>query len=245
MRPCRCGLSLLAVLFFANLSALGARSVAAPAVPPAARIAQPASFERLGALLDQGKVVEGARELTALVYAPAQASAPTSAQAAILHRAVEIGRRHLAVADISYDDSNASRQLVCLGRYRLSEELPEPLGADGQPVPPLHTSNVDRELRRPAIVSHVKAEYTPEARAKRFAGVVVLEIVIDREGCVRNPRVLKGKPYGLNESALASVKSWSFQPATIDGKPVEIYYQIVVNFQEEDSDKVPAKTGSR
>jgi TonB family protein len=244
MKTCRFGLSLLAVLFFANLPALGVRSAAAPAVPPAARAAQPASFERLGALLDQDKLVEGARELTALVYAPAQASAPTS-QAAILHRAVEIGRRHLAVAGTSYDEENASRKLVCLGRFRLSEELPEPLGADGQPVPPLHTGNLGREFGRPTIVSHIKAEYTPEARAKRFAGVVVLEIVIDREGCVRNPRVLKGKPYGLNESALASVKSWSFQPATIDGKPVEIYYQITVNFQEEDSDKVPAKAGSR
>jgi TonB family protein len=235
MRPCRCGLSLLAVLFFANLSTLWARSAAAP---PAARAPQPASFERLGDLLNQGKVVEGARELAALIHAPA----PTSAQAAILHRAVEIGRRHLAVADARYGEVwDASRELVCLGRSLLSEELPAPLGEDGRPVPPME---IDRDTERPELVGRIKAEYTPEARQKHVVGVVILEIVIDREGCVRNARVLKGKPFGLNESSLAAVKGWSFHPATVQGKPVEVYYRLTMNFQEEEGDKAPAKAGS-
>lgn len=67
MRPSRFGLSVLAVLFFAHLSALGAQSAAAPAVPPAAGAAQRASFERLGDLLDRDEVAEGALDLGALV----------------------------------------------------------------------------------------------------------------------------------------------------------------------------------
>ena len=106
MRASRFGLSLLALLFFGDLSALRAQSAAAPAVPPAARAAQPASFERLGDLLDQDEVVEGARELTALAHVPSR----TSAQAAIVHRAVEIGRRHLARAEITKsEERNAAR----------------------------------------------------------------------------------------------------------------------------------------
>jgi protein TonB len=239
MKARRCGLSLLALLFFGDLTALRAQSAAAPAVPPTARAAQPASFERLGDLLDRDEVVEGARELTALAHAPAR----TSAQAAIVHRAVEIGRRHLARADITKSaERDAARQLVCLGRARFGEELPEPLGADGQPVPPME---IERETERPELVGHVKPEYTPEAREKQVVGVVVVKIVIDREGCVRNAHVRKSLPYGLNESALAAVKSWSFHPATVDGKPVEVYYWLTVNFQQDESGKGPAKAGSR
>ena len=218
MRPCRFGLSLLAALFFAN------QILAAPAVPPAGRSAQPASFERLGDLLDRDEIVEGAREMAALVHVPAR----TSAQEAILHRAVEIGRHHLAKPDVGYDEENASRELVCLGRSRFSEQLPEPLGEDGQPVPPV---SVGGDVKRPGIIGQVKPEYTPEARAKHVVGVVTLKIVIDREGCVRKARVLKKLPYGLNESALAAVKAWSFYPAKVDGKPVEVYYVLTVNFQ--------------
>ena len=229
MKAGRCGLFLLVLLFFGDLSALRAQS---------ARAAQPASFERLGELLDRDQVVEGARELTALFRAPA----PTSAQAAVLHRAVEIGRRHLAVAQARAEERDAARELICLGRSRLSEELPEPLGEDGKPVPPME---IERETERPELVGRIKAEYTPEAREKHLVGVVTLEIVIDREGCVRKARVLKGKPFGLNESSLAAVKGWSFHPATIQGKPAEIYYRVTMNFQEDDSAKVPAKAGSR
>jgi hypothetical protein len=94
MRSCRFGLSLLVFVFFGNLSALGAQSATSPAVPPAARAAQRASFERLGDLLDRDEVAEGALELAALA-APVNAPAPTPAEKAILQRAVAIGRRHL------------------------------------------------------------------------------------------------------------------------------------------------------
>lgn len=238
MRSCRFGLSLLALLFFANLAELRAQSAAAPAVPPTAVMADPVSFERLGDLLDQDKVVEGARELTALAYAPA----PTSAQEAILQRAVEIGRRHLAVVDASVEERNASRELVCLGRARFPEELPDPLGADGQPMAPLR---VGKEVQRPELVSQVRPEYTEEARKARVTGTVILETVIDREGCIRNARVLKGLPLGLDESALAAIKSWSFNPATLNGEPVKVYYVLTINYQVGESDKVPAKAGSR
>jgi TonB family protein len=222
MRSCRIGLSLLAVLFFAHLSALGAQSAAAPAVPPAARAAQRASFERLGDLLDRDEVAEGALELAALVYAPA----PTPAQEAILQRAVATGRRHLKRAGESVAERNASRHLLCLARSRFAEEI-DRNAEDGMVESPLSTG---RSIRTPEIVGQVRSKYTAEARAKRVTGEVIVETVIDREGCVREARVLKGLPSGLNESALAAVKGWAFEPATLSGKPVRVYLVVKIHF---------------
>jgi TonB family protein len=227
MRFCRFGLSLLAILFFGNLSVLRAQSAAAS--QPAAANPEPASFERLGDLLTGERVVDGARELSALAFAPAPL---TAAQEEILRRAVGTGRRHLEMADASVEERNASRQLVCLARARFPEELPDPLGPDGQPVPPLRVgNNMLSRVQRPEIVAQIRPEYTPEAREKQVTGTVILEAVIDREGCVRTPRLLKGQPYGLDKSSLAAVKNWTFNPATLNGEPVKVYYVLTVNFQ--------------
>jgi TonB family protein len=228
----RSGLSLLAILFFGSLSALRAQV-------PAAAMPEPASFERLDDLLAQDKVVDGARELAGLASTPAPL---TSAQEEVLRRAIETGRRHLAETSAAVGERNASRKLVCLARARFPEELPDPLGPDGAPVPPLR---VDKQIQRPEIVGQVVPEYTPEAREKRVTGVVVVETLIDREGCVRNARVLKGLPYGLDESSLAAVKSWTFNPATLNGEPVKVYYVLTVNYQVEEKEKAVAKEGSR
>lgn len=54
--------------------------------------------------------------------------------------------------------------------------------------------------------------------------------MIDTEGCVSRDHVLKGMPSGLSRAALASVEKWVFEPATLDGKPVKVYYTLTVNF---------------
>ncbi|HTG32597.1 MAG TPA: energy transducer TonB [Thermoanaerobaculia bacterium] len=226
MRSCRLGLSLLAILFFGNLSVLRAQSAAVP--PPAAANPEPASFERLDDLLTQEKVVDGARVLSAQAFAPAPL---TAAQEEILRRAVGAGRRHLEMSDASVEERNASRQLVCLARAHFPEELPDPLGPDGQPAPPLRVGNMLSRVHRPELIAQIKPEYTPEAREKQVMGTVILEAVIDREGCVRTTRVLKGLPYGLDKSSIAAVKNWTFNPATLNGEPVKVYYVLTVNYQ--------------
>ena len=45
------------------------------------------------------------------------------------------------------------------------------------------------------------------------------------------PPVLKGLPMGLSEAAEEAVKRWKFKPATLNGKPVSVYFNLTVNFQ--------------
>ncbi len=59
---------------------------------------------------------------------------------------------------------------------------------------------------------------------------MVVEAIIDKEGCVTHVRALQGLPHGLTESAENAVRHWVFKPATIAGAPVKVYYVLTVNF---------------
>jgi TonB family protein len=36
---------------------------------------------------------------------------------------------------------------------------------------------------------------------------------------------------GLDRAALEAVQNWRFKPATLQGRPVKVYYTLTVNFQ--------------
>lgn len=75
--------------------------------------------------------------------------------------------------------------------------------------------------------------FPPQARKAGIQGTVILEAVIDQEGCVRHPRVLKGVPH-LDGAALAAVRSWTFRPAKLNDKDVAVYYVLSVPFKLSD-----------
>lgn len=67
-----------------------------------------------------------------------------------------------------------------------------------------------------------------------MTGVVIVEAVIDEQGNVKDIKVLKGLPKGLDEAAVEAVRSWRFTPATMDGTPVPVYYTLTVSFTLEE-----------
>jgi protein TonB len=84
---------------------------------------------------------------------------------------------------------------------------------------------------RPEKISGNSPVYTEVARKARVQGVVIVEAIIDERGNVVNARILKGLPMGLDKAALEAVQRWKFKPATLENKPVKVYYTLTVNFQ--------------
>jgi protein TonB len=62
-------------------------------------------------------------------------------------------------------------------------------------------------------------------------GTVIVEAIIDKSGAVTAVRVLKPLPMGLDNAAAEAVKKWRFKPATLNGRPVAVYFVLTVNFQ--------------
>lgn len=105
----------------------------------------------------------------------------------------------------------------------IPEAPPEP-----EPDGPIYVTG---DVQKPEKITAPQPQYTEIARKARIQGVVILQAIIDEQGNVTNVSVLKGLPMGLSESAEAAVKQWKFQPATLRGKPVAVYFNLTVNFQ--------------
>ena len=89
---------------------------------------------------------------------------------------------------------------------------------------------VGGDVRPPSVVKRVEPIYPEEARRERVSGIVILEVLVDKAGNVRDAVVLKDLP-GLSESALAAVRQWTFQPGTANGEPVDVIFNLTVNFK--------------
>jgi TonB family protein len=119
-----------------------------------------------------------------------------------------------------------ARVLLCRARTHLPDE-PPPAGSGEIPEP----KRFGGEVKRPEILFQPKPEYSSEARRALTNGTVIVETIIDEDGCVRDVKVLKELSHGLTESAVEAVQSWVFLPATLGGRPVKVYYVLTVNFR--------------
>ena len=97
--------------------------------------------------------------------------------------------------------------------------------ASGEPM------QVGGDVKKPEKISAPPAQIPDEARRAKVNGVVILQAVIDVDGNVGDVKVIQGLPYGLTEQTIKAVKRWKFKPATLNGEPVPVYYNLTMNFR--------------
>ncbi len=102
---------------------------------------------------------------------------------------------------------------------------------DAPPVAHTGPVHVGGDVNKPVKIFAPEAQVSDVARKARIQGVVILQTIIDKHGNVTDVKVLKGLPMGLDEAAVEAVKQWKFRPATLNGEPIEVYYNLVVKFQ--------------
>jgi TonB family protein len=83
----------------------------------------------------------------------------------------------------------------------------------------------------PEVLFYTDPFYTRAAREKKVEGTVTIEGAFDMNGCMKVVRIIKTIGFGLDENALAAVRSWRFSPAKRNGEqPVEAHAQIDIDF---------------
>ncbi len=82
----------------------------------------------------------------------------------------------------------------------------------------------------PKLIYAPDPEYSEEARKVKHMGTVVLWLVVGPDGKPRDIRVARTLGLGLDEKAIEAVKTWIFEPANKDGKPVAEQINVEVNF---------------
>jgi protein TonB len=77
----------------------------------------------------------------------------------------------------------------------------------------------------------VPAKYPAESAPAGAEGPVVLETSIEADGSVGEMWALESPDPVLEEGAMAVVKQWRYEPATLNGKKVRNRLQVVVEFK--------------
>jgi periplasmic protein TonB len=86
--------------------------------------------------------------------------------------------------------------------------------------------------RNPRVLRPVAPNYPLDAQRRGIEGRVVLRFVVDENGQVQNPEVIKAEPEGVFEqAALEAIVKYKFDPAMIDKKKVKCFVVLPIGFR--------------
>lgn len=81
------------------------------------------------------------------------------------------------------------------------------------------------------LLVRAQPAYTAEARRKHIEGTVTLSLIVGADGVPTDIRVEHSLDAGLDQSAVAAVRQWRWDPARVNGKPSRTLNSVRVNFK--------------
>ena len=102
---------------------------------------------------------------------------------------------------------------------------------DVEPDALLETLRVGGDVVAPKKIRSVEPAYPESERANRVSGIIILQTSINKKGCVGSIQILKPLTPPLNTSAIVAASQWRFTPAMLDGKTVDVVYNLTINFK--------------
>jgi TonB family protein len=82
----------------------------------------------------------------------------------------------------------------------------------------------------PRVVKQEPPIYPSAMRRSRIKGEVLLAFVVDDKGNVVNPVVVRSNNTAFDEPAIEAVLKWKFEPAVVDGQPVNTRMSVPIIF---------------
>ena len=115
------------------------------------------------------------------------------------------------------------------------------------PVPPATLPpgvyRIGGGVSAPVPTFRPEPEYSEEARAAKWQGAILLQVVIDPSGVPQSIQVVRPLGLGLDQKAIEAVQKWRFKPGFKDGQPVPVMANIEVNFRLLQSPELGAAVG--
>jgi len=99
------------------------------------------------------------------------------------------------------------------------------------PAPKSGVPRIANGIVAPKLLAKIEPAYTEEARVAKYEGTATLWLEVGPDGLAHNIHVTKGLGFGLDQSAIAAVSQWRFQPASKDGAPLAVAASVQVNFR--------------
>ena len=76
-----------------------------------------------------------------------------------------------------------------------------------------------------------RVKYPEIAKKAGVEGTVFLQFIVDEQGNVVDPVVLRGIGAGCDEEALKAIRTAKFSPGMQRGKPVKVKFSLPVRFR--------------
>ena len=120
----------------------------------------------------------------------------------------------------------------------------EPIPEIDLPLPPLPPAPTKPDPKYDVIICEEMPEliggwavllrevqYPETAKRARIEGRVILQFIVDEQGRVSEPKVVRGIGGGCDEEALRALQTVRFWPGTQRGKPVKVKMSLPVTFK--------------
>lgn len=85
-------------------------------------------------------------------------------------------------------------------------------------------------IQPPKLIHVVEPEFDPKSEEAFTSGVVRIQLIVNAEGVVRDPKVVSGINERQDQKAIEAVKQWRFKPGIRENKPVSVRVTVEVNF---------------
>jgi TonB family protein len=79
------------------------------------------------------------------------------------------------------------------------------------------------------LLTDSQLRFPEEAIRKHISGEVVVHLIVGTDGNIKELKVIKGDPI-LTQAVVADMKTWQFEPTTLDGDPVEVEMEVATPF---------------
>lgn len=96
------------------------------------------------------------------------------------------------------------------------------------------------ENERPTIIGtlgdlYARIEYPASAVRTGLEGRVYVEFIVDEQGAVQTPRILRGLSPDCDREVLRVIRTARFNPARVDGRPVKAHLTLPITFRIADA----------
>jgi TonB family protein len=97
-------------------------------------------------------------------------------------------------------------------------------------TPKCGSTELGGNLKPPMKLKDVRPRYKAEWSAAELTGNVLLQVVIGKDGKIRDLEVVSPGNADLEEEAIAAVSQWEFSPTWLNCEPIEVRMFVTVSF---------------
>jgi TonB family protein len=116
------------------------------------------------------------------------------------------------------------------GWEELESGLPNHVPTGDAPKAQAPEVQVPADEMQKLLVHRVDPEYPAAARQDKVQGVILLDVVVGRDGSVVETRALNG-PDVLARAAMDAVRWWKYEPYSVQGRPAVVETTVAVEFK--------------